>query len=95
MELVFAQELLGSSSLTLVDTTRTHKAATLRLVEGTTEYTLWQQQNEKIEVHVKFTKKAAQRLCRNIRLTVTEEFGSNNVLYDQPITQFSTFVDGC
>lgn len=40
MELVFAQELLGSSSLTLVDTTRTYKAATLRLAEGTTEYTL-------------------------------------------------------
>ena len=95
IELVLAQELLGSASLTLIDTTRVWKAASLRLAEKTTEYALSQQQNEKIEVHVKFTKKAAQRLCRSIRLTVTEEFGSNNVLYDQPITQFSTFVDGC
>ena len=64
-------------------------------MNNTTSYTLSQSYNGKIEAHVKFTKKAAKRLCKNIRLTVTEEFGSKNVLYDQSITQFPTFVDGC
>ena len=46
-------------------------------------------------MHVKFTKKAATKLCRNIKLTVTEQFDSNRVLYDQVITKFATFTDNC
>lgn len=95
MLLNLTQKLLKSATLTLIDTTRNYKTVVQRLAENTTTYTLQQSQNEKIEVHVKFTKKAAKRLCKNIRLTVTEDYGSKNVLYDQLITQFPTFVDGC